>query len=78
MNAMVVLLPGHAQAAPETWEGSGEYCLPEGTKLPFAATQADIDSFCSRPSSEGWTEYLHRNGAQVIGRTLASTLNIHG
>ena len=47
-------------------------------KLPFTATQADIDSFCSLPSAEGWTEYLDRDGAYVIDCALASTLNIHG
>ena len=78
MNAMIIITPGHAQVALETWEGSGEYYLLETTKLPFTATQADIDSFCSLPTADEWTEYLDRDGAYVIDCALASTLNIHG
>ena len=37
MNAMIIITPGHAQVALETWEGSGEYYLLETTKLPFTA-----------------------------------------
>ena len=43
---MIIITPGHAQVALETWEGSGEYYLLETTKLPFTAQEADINAFC--------------------------------
>ena len=78
MNAMILILPGHAQVALETWEGSGEYYLLETTKLPFTATEADISAFCALPTAEEWTEYLDGDGVYVIDCALASSLNIRG
>ncbi len=78
MNAMIIITPGHAQVALETWEGSGQYYLLETTKLPFTADEADINAFCSLPTADEWTEYLDRDGAYVIDCALASTLNIRG
>ena len=78
MNAMMIITPGHAQVALETWEGSGEYYLLETTKLPFTAAEADISAFCSLPTADEWTEYLAGEGVYVIDCALASSLNIRG
>ena len=78
MNAMIIITPGHAQVALETWEGSGEYYLLETTKLPFTAEEADINVFCSLPTADEWKEYLDRDGVYVIDCALASSLNIRG
>ena len=78
MNAMIIITPGHAQVALETWEGSGEYYLLETTKLPFTAEEADINAFCSFPTADEWKEYLDRDGVYVIDCALASSLNVRG
>ena len=78
MNAMIIITPGHAQVALETWEGSGEYYLLETTKLPFTAQEADINAFCSLLTADEWTEYLNRDGVCVIDCALAPSLNIRG
>ena len=78
MNAMIIITPGHAQVALETWEGSGEYYLLETTKLPFTAQEADINAFCSLPTADEWKEYLDKDGVYVIDCALASSLNIRG
>ena len=75
---MIIITPGHAQVALETWEGSGEYYLLETTKLPFTAQEADINAFCSLLMADQWTEYLAGDGVYVIDCALASSLKIRG
>ena len=76
MHAMVLILPGHAQVALETWEGSGQYILLETTTLPF--TGSDVSSYISTPTNDEWVSYLSDDGTYVIDCNLASTLGIRG
>ena len=76
MHAMVLILPGHAQVALETWEGSGQYILLETTTLPF--TGSDVSSYISTPTNDEWISYLSDDGTYVIDCNLASTLGIRG
>ena len=69
-HTMILLVPGHAQVAVETWNGSngrtGEYFLIETTDLPydgFLTTDGYLDfgdAFpnASDPSSEWWKNYI--------------------
>ena len=41
MHAMIIITPGHAQVALETWENSGTYYLLETTMLPYNATEEE-------------------------------------
>lgn len=76
MHAMVLILPGHAQVALETWEGSGQYILLETTTLPF--TGSDVSSYIATPINDEWISYLSDDGTYVIDCNLASTLGIRG
>jgi len=76
MHAMVLILPGHAQVALETWEGSGQYILLETTTLPF--TGSDVSSYISTLTNDEWISYLSDDGTYVIDCNLASTLGIRG
>ncbi|MCR5268257.1 MAG: zinc-ribbon domain-containing protein [Lachnospiraceae bacterium] len=71
MHTFLVLPPGHAQVAVETWEGSGEYLLIETTAIPntdddffdeaiyYYSGDADPDGMpISFYSNEYWAEYL--------------------
>ena len=35
LHSMIVLIPGHAQVAVESWDGSGKYYLIETTNIPY-------------------------------------------
>ncbi len=41
MHPMIIITPGHAQVAIETYAGSGEYFLIETTTLPYSGIKAD-------------------------------------
>lgn len=41
MHPMIILIPGHAQVAVETYRGSGQYFLIETTTLPYAGINTD-------------------------------------
>ena len=45
MHAMIIITPGHAQVALETWENSGTYYLLETTMLPYNATEEETMAF---------------------------------
>lgn len=75
MHAVIILLPGHAQVAVETWYNSGEYILIETTALD-AANQGDFNSVVSFLSKDEWSEYMGRDGYVAIDCALAEKLNI--
>ena len=56
MHAMIILPPGHAQVAVETWEGSGEYFLIETTYLPLDTTT--IDQAVLYLTNDEWDSYI--------------------
>lgn len=78
MHAMLLILPGHAQVAVETWRDSGEYILLETTKLPFSGTLREAESFSQYLTSEEWLQYLSGDGIYVIDCDLAGILDIRG
>lgn len=78
MHAMVLILPGHAQVALETWRDSGQYFLLETTTLPLSASEEDLDAFCTPLTSDEWREYLQNKVTYVIDCDLAKALNIKG
>lgn len=78
MHPMVVIVPGHAQVALETWAGSGQYLLLETTVLPFTGADGQVGSFVTAPTAQEWAEYLGRDGVYVIDCDLASQLKVRG
>lgn len=87
MHAMIVLTPGHAQTAVETWSGSGQYFLIETTCLPFTATEDGLNSLITPLDNQGWADYLsnaeqraQQSGGMVyiVDCDLATTLDIKG
>lgn len=77
MHAMIIITPGHAQVALETWENSGTYYLLETTMLPYNATEEET---MPGPLPDGgrMAEYLSGDGVYVIDCDLAQTLGIRG
>jgi hypothetical protein len=67
MHAMILILPGHAQVAVETWRESGQYFLIETTAL----TQPDWDKIIYYPTQEEWNNYLQQNQVTVVDVELA-------
>ena len=78
MHPMVLILPGHAQVALETWEGSGQYVLLETTLLPFTGEDGQILQYITTLSNDDWASYLADDGTYVIDCDLAATLGIRG
>ena len=78
MHAMVLILPGHAQVALETWRDSGQYFLLETTTLPLSTSEEDLNAFCTLLTSDEWREYLQNKVTYVIDCDLAKVLNIKG
>ncbi len=78
MHPMVLILPGHAQVALETWEGSGQYVLLETTLLPFTGADGQVMQYITTMSNDEWNAYLADDGTYVIDCDLASTLGIRG
>ena len=78
MHAMIIITPGHAQVALETWENSGTYYLLETTMLPYNATEEETMAFARYLTAEEWREYLSGDGVYVIDCDLAQTLGIRG
>ena len=62
MHAMILILPGHAQVACESWSEVGEYFLIETTAL----TEPDWDNIIAYPTKEEWNNYLTNNQVTVI------------
>lgn len=67
MHPMVLILPGHAQVAVETWQNSGEYYLIETTAL----TEPDWDNIIYYLDKEQWADYLDDNQVTVVDVELA-------
>ena len=78
MHAMIIITPGHAQVALETWENSGTYYLLETTMLPYNATEEETMPFARFLTADEWREYLSGDGVYVIDCDLAQTLGIRG
>ena len=78
MHAMIIITPGHAQVALETWENSGTYYLLETTMLPYNATEEETMAFARFLTADEWREYLSGDGVYVIDCDLAQTLRIRG
>ena len=78
MHAMIIITPGHAQVALETWENSGTYYLLETTMLPYNATEEETMTFARFLTADEWREYLSGDGVYVIDCDLAQTLGIRG
>jgi hypothetical protein len=76
MHAVVIILPGHAQVAVETWYGSGNYVLIETTALDFARDKKFNQNVYFELSKEQWKEYLAQDGFVAIDCDLAQQLNI--
>lgn len=77
MHAVLILLPGHAQVAVETWPNSGEYLLIETTALD-AASNADFDKggVITYMTKDQWTKYMAQDGYVAIDCDLAEKLHI--
>ena len=58
MNVMIVLPPGHAQVAVETWPGSGDYFLIETTSLPMGNTRQDWERVVTYKNRTQWRSFL--------------------
>lgn len=67
MHAMVLILPGHAQVAVETWDQSGEYFLIETTAL----TETDYNNIIGYLDKDQWSNYLENSQVTVIDVDLA-------
>jgi len=67
MHPMLLILPGHAQVAVETWKDSGEYYLIETTAL----TEPNWDNIIFYLTKEEWVNYLANNQVIVIDVELA-------
>lgn len=87
MHPFLILTPGHAQVAVETWANSGQYFLIETTTLPFDATVDDNSSVIIQLDSQGWNNYLSQKQQQsqqsggifyLVDCNLAKVLNIRG
>ncbi len=78
MHAMILVLPGHAQVALETWTDSGEYVLLETTKLPYSGSENGADGFVRYLTPDEWQNYLSGDGIYVIDCDLARVLDIRG
>lgn len=76
MHAVIILLPGHAQVAVETWNGSGEYILLETTALDFARDKKFDGFVYTELSRQEWEEYLAQDGYVAIDCDLARQLKI--
>jgi len=84
MHAMILFLPGHAQVAVETQDGSGTYYLVETTMLPFDGAADDMESLVTEFTSEQWASYLEdpwgdgSGSVYVVDCDLIKTLGIQG
>ena len=80
MHAFIVLPPGHAQVAVETWEGSGEYFLIETTALEGNSNNRQafvsganqlinsgkVSGIITYMDQESWYNYLSVDGTYLI------------
>lgn len=84
MHPFIIFLPGHAQVAVETWEGSGEYFLVETTLLPFTGSDEENNLLVTYMTNEEWLSYLEdpygdgSGGCYVVDCDLVLTLGMQG
>lgn len=80
MHALILFIPGHAQVALETWQGSHEYFLLETTALPFDGTvEAEVDHFIQYKTQEEWEQYLAECAAKGVAYVVdCDLLNAFG
>ena len=78
MHPMVLIVPGHAQVALESWSASGQYLLLETTLLPFTGADGQLGQYVTVMSNEEWASYLSQDGTYVIDCDLARELGIRG
>lgn len=78
MHAVILLLPGHAQVAVETWRDSGEYFLIETTALEAAAAKQyePVIPYEKHMNKEQWAQYMAQDGVVAIDCALAGQLHI--
>lgn len=67
MHAMILILPGHAQVAFESWANSGEYYLIETTAL----TEPDWNRIIYYLDKGQWNNYMAQNQVTVVDIELA-------
>ena len=83
MHPLIILTPGHAQVAVETWNGSGEYLLIETTLLPFTSDMG-VNDLVTYYDNQGWYDYLASRASSgngityVLDCSLQQTLGIKG
>ena len=77
-HVMIVLIPGHAQVAVESWNGAngrtGEYFLIETTDLPYSGftirngtiSLGDLVQNLEDSSNEWWKEYLGQEDGDIF------------
>lgn len=76
MHAFIIILPGHAQVAVESWTGSGQYYLVETTALTDAANFNYDNVVNYKMTQDDWAAYLSEDGMLAIDCNLARELNI--
>jgi len=76
MNAMILILPSHAQVAVETWYNSGEYFLVETTALQSAKNQ-EFEYVIGYLTKEEWQQYIAENNVIAIDCSMAARLGIY-
>ena len=83
MHPLIILTPGHAQVAVETWNGSGEYLLIETTALPFTSDM-DVTDLVTYYDNQGWYDYITERASSgngityVLDCSLQQNLGIKG
>ena len=83
MHPLIILTPGHAQVAVETWNGSGEYLLIETTLLPFTS-EMGVNDLVTYYDNQGWYDYLASRASSgngityVLDCSLQQNLGIKG
>ena len=76
MKPMILLLPGHAQVAVETWEDSTEYLLVETTALDSFKNQ-NFDDAIFYLSKDEWRNYIETDQVTAITCYASKILDIH-
>ena len=82
MHPLIILTPGHAQVAVETWTGSGQYLLVETTMLPCDPETTSMTDMIALWSDDEWAQYLSTAGENgtvyVLDCDLQKALGIKG
>ncbi len=76
MNAMLLILPGHAQVAVELWDGTGEYILVETTALD-SFRDLDFGAAIAYFTQDEWQTYIDQESIVAIDCSMAKLLDIH-